>query len=127
MSFGYQDIATSLLAVLPLGFKRIGIFNRCGSNIKDYEELAAERKAGFEASDMNQPGDSKKGVKVILDVVRGEGVATGKSVPSTMLVGSDSFDVVQGELRRVNKFQTDSWVDLKEYGFLGYPLRLIGN
>ncbi len=60
---------------------------------------------------MNQPGDPKKGVKVILDVVRGEGAAAGKSVPSTVLVGSDSFDVVQRELARVNKFQTE-WADL---------------
>ncbi|KAF8906338.1 hypothetical protein CPB85DRAFT_1436984 [Mucidula mucida] len=124
--FAIRGLSESLdLEISPLGlrsicfdfgafrtkFLSVGTFDRIASDIKDYEALAAERKAGFEAADMNQPGDPKKGVKVILDVVRGEGAAAGKSVPSTVLVGSDSFDVVQRELARMNKFQTE-WADL---------------
>lgn len=42
-----------------------------------------------------QRGDPLKGVQVILDVVRGEGVAAGKEFPTNLILGSDCFEVVK--------------------------------
>ena len=44
----------------------------------------------------NQPGDTRKGAEVILDLVRGDGVAKGKEVPKSLVLGSDCFNAVEG-------------------------------
>ncbi|KAF9021171.1 NAD-P-binding protein [Hymenopellis radicata] len=121
--FAIRGLSESLhLEIAPLGlrsicfdfgafrtnFLSVGTFDRSGvSNIEEYQGLAADRKAQWDANDWNQPGDPQKGVNVVLEVVRGEGAATGRPVPSTMLVGLDSFNVVQEELKRVNAFQME--------------------
>lgn len=45
----------------------------------------------------NQPGDPKKGVQVIVDVIRGEGVAAGKEWPRSLCLGSDCHATVKAE------------------------------
>jgi hypothetical protein len=45
----------------------------------------------------NQPGDPLKGVEIMVDVVRGEGVAAGKPFPTSLSLGGDCFDVVKME------------------------------
>lgn len=64
-----------------------------------------------------QPGDPKKLVSVVLDVVREEGVALGKEIPFALPVGSDCFTVVQSTLNRTCKVLKD-WEDIiKGTGF----------
>jgi len=41
-----------------------------------------------------QPGDPNRAVEVILDLVRGEGVAQGREVPTTLPLGSDALEMV---------------------------------
>ncbi|KAI0318660.1 hypothetical protein OF83DRAFT_1082759 [Amylostereum chailletii] len=45
--------------------------------------------------DGHQPGDPKKGVKIFVDLVRGEGVAAGRSVPQALPLGSDGVKDVR--------------------------------
>lgn len=45
-----------------------------------------------------QPGDPKKGVEVVLDVVRGEGLAAGKPFPTSLALGSDCYSIIKVEL-----------------------------
>ncbi len=61
----------------------------------------------FSAYNTNQPGDPKKGVQVMLDVVRGEGVAQGKEFPKSLLLGSDCFGSVQKQLDDYLKLQSE--------------------
>ncbi|KAK0460631.1 uncharacterized protein EV420DRAFT_1332184 [Desarmillaria tabescens] len=75
------------------------------SRIDDYKELTNKVETAFQAYNGNQPGDPKKGVQVMLDVVRGEGVAQGKEFPKSLLLGSDCFGGVQQQLDGYLKLQ----------------------
>lgn len=44
-----------------------------------------------------QPGDPLKGVKIIVDVVRGEGQAAGKEFPPALALGTDCYSTAKGE------------------------------
>ena len=55
-----------------------------------------------------QLGNPEKGVQVMLDVVRGEGVAQGKEFPKSLLMGSDTFAVVQETIQGYLKLQ-ENW------------------
>ncbi len=52
------------------------------------------------AYDRQQPGDPKKGVRVVLDVVRDEGAAEGKAFPTDLLLGSDCRRAVQDVIQK---------------------------
>ncbi|KAG5640096.1 hypothetical protein DXG03_001233 [Asterophora parasitica] len=65
------------------------------SRIGDYQPMSDKANADFEAYNGKQPGDPRKGVKVIVDVIHGEGVATGKSFPTVLALGSDTYRVVK--------------------------------
>jgi hypothetical protein len=42
-----------------------------------------------------QPGSPEKGCAVMIDVVRGEGVAQGRTFPTVLQLGPDCFDEVK--------------------------------
>ncbi|KAK0484457.1 hypothetical protein IW261DRAFT_1330928 [Armillaria novae-zelandiae] len=77
------------------------------ARIDDYKELTDKVEAAFQAYNSNQPGNPKKGVQVMLDVVRGEGVAQGKEFPKSLLLGSDCFGSVQKQLDDYLKLQSE--------------------
>lgn len=70
-------------------------------------------KAVIVAYNGKQPGDPKKGVQVMLDVVRGEGVAQGKEFPNSLLLGSDCFEDVQDQIQGYLKLQKE-WEDVSK-------------
>ncbi|TFK69342.1 NAD(P)-binding protein [Pluteus cervinus] len=67
------------------------------SRIPDYQEMTDKANASLAAYNGRQPGDPQKGVNVILDVIRGEGVAVGKPFPSSLQLGSDCYRIVKEE------------------------------
>lgn len=58
-----------------------------------------------------QPGDPVKGVKVIIDLVRGEGFVKGKTVPSTIALGTDSYAMIKANLESRLK-EMEEWKEL---------------
>ena len=59
----------------------------------------------------NQLGDARKGANVIIDVVKGKGVAKDKEFTTAVLLGSDCYDHVRGVLTKaVAKF--DEWKEI---------------
>lgn len=54
------------------------------------------------------PGDPKRGVEVILDLIRGEGGAQGREVPKTIPLGTDCFEAVE-------RVSTGALATLKEW------------
>lgn len=63
------------------------------------------------AYNQNQPGDAKKGANVMIDVVKGEGVAKDKEFTPVVLLGSDCYNSVRGILSKaVTRF--DEWKDI---------------
>ena len=63
--------------------------NDPASAIADYAELNSIVTKFVQQMNNNQPGDPKKAVKIMIDVVKGEGVAEGKTVPERLPIGSD--------------------------------------
>ncbi|TRM59859.1 hypothetical protein BD626DRAFT_461923 [Schizophyllum amplum] len=65
------------------------------SRIEDYREMTERANQALLNYDEKQPGDPKKGVSIMLDVVRGEGIASGRPWEINVQLGSDCFDVVK--------------------------------
>jgi NAD(P)-dependent dehydrogenase (short-subunit alcohol dehydrogenase family) len=65
----------------------------------------------FQRTGDKQPGDAKRAVERIVDVVRGEGVAAGKPWPLWLFLGKDSEETVNGKIEEVAK-NLDQWKDV---------------
>ena len=61
----------------------------------DYQEMAQQAQAGTQAMEGHQPGDVKKVVETMIDVVKGEGVAKGKDMPKRLPLGTDALELVR--------------------------------
>ena len=59
----------------------------------------------------NQPGDPKKAVERIIDVVRSEGMASGKSLPKRLPLGQDSLAEIRKKCIETLKICED-WEEL---------------
>jgi hypothetical protein len=80
--------------IFELGFFRTKIMHP--ENVKsrpnpiaDYDDIRNGVAQFVQNINGNQPGDPKKAVEIILDVVREEGVAEGKSLPERLPLGPD--------------------------------------
>ena len=58
-----------------------------------------------------QPGDPKKGVEVMLDVIRGEGIAAGRPTPLVLGLGSDISNTIK-EVCDDKLKQLEEWKDV---------------
>ncbi|KAK0484438.1 hypothetical protein IW261DRAFT_1456503 [Armillaria novae-zelandiae] len=77
------------------------------AKIGDYREITEKVESGLQVSNGTQLGNPEKGVQVMLDVVRGEGVAQGKEFPKSLLMGSDTFAVVRDKTHEYLKLQAE--------------------
>jgi NAD(P)-dependent dehydrogenase (short-subunit alcohol dehydrogenase family) len=77
------------------------------SRIPDYEETVASISKTVSAIDRTQPGDPSKAVSIMLDVIRGEGVAEGKETPFRLPLGGDCFEQVKEKLDGMQKLLSD--------------------
>ncbi len=80
------------------------------NTISDYEGDSAVRKgtALMEAVNNKQPGDIKKGAKVIVDVLT---EATGKPVPLRLYLGQDAYEHIGDKCRETLAF-LEEWKDI---------------
>ncbi|KAH6899512.1 short chain dehydrogenase [Coprinopsis sp. MPI-PUGE-AT-0042] len=78
------------------------------SRIPDYEATSKQVEEALTAYNGKQPGDPEKGVRLILDVIKGTGVAAGKAFPRAMAVGSDSYNAAQEEMAK-EMARLDEW------------------
>jgi len=81
------------------------------SRISDYEPITTKVQQGLVAYNGNQPGDPKKGVQVMIDVVKGEGVAANKPFVPVVLLGSDCYRIVRDILEK-NVERMDDWKEI---------------
>ncbi|KAI4260723.1 MAG: hypothetical protein LQ352_000115 [Teloschistes flavicans] len=63
--------------------------------IEDYASIHKKQAQGVAAIHGKQAGDPKKAVERILDVVRGEGVAEGRSMPKRLPLGKDTLGIIR--------------------------------
>lgn len=59
----------------------------------------------------HQPGDPSKGARLIIDLVRGEGPAAGKKVPSVFSLGSDAYTLTRAASEHKIKV-LDEWKEV---------------
>jgi len=77
--------------------------------IPDYEGTAVRKgEEIMDAYDNKQPGDIKKGAKVMLDVLTG---ALGREIPKRLILGSDAFSLVKGKCEETIKI-LDEWKEV---------------
>lgn len=81
-----------------------------GSNvISDYENSKVRQGlALMEKFNNNQPGDIKKGAKVMVDVLTQR---TGKEIPDRLVLGSDAYGMIRGICENMIK-NMDTWKDV---------------
>jgi hypothetical protein len=86
--------------IFELGFFRTKIMDPenvkfRSSPIADYDDIQSGVAQFVQRINDNQPGDPEKAVEVILDVVREEGVAEGKSLPERLPMGPDCLAIMR--------------------------------
>lgn len=100
--------------ILELGLFRTKImgpenFKSQSNPIADYDEIREAIAQFVQSIDGNQPGDTKKAVEIIFTVVRGEGVAEGRSFPERLPLGPDSLTSLRvkavGDLAICNEWE----------------------
>lgn len=64
------------------------------SHISDYEEMEKGVASFVAATHGNQPGDPRKLVERIIDVIKSEGMAAGKPMPQRLPVGRDAMAAI---------------------------------
>ncbi|KAA1468986.1 NAD(P)-binding protein [Dentipellis sp. KUC8613] len=81
------------------------------SRIADYDNVCGAAAAALAAYDGKQPGDPVKGIKIMVDLIRGEGVAAGRTVPHTIQFGSDTLKTVR-DFCGETVARIDEWEDV---------------
>ncbi|KAA1475328.1 NAD(P)-binding protein [Dentipellis sp. KUC8613] len=79
------------------------------TRIADYDEVCGAVAAALVAYDGKQPSDPVKGIKIMVDLIRGEGIAEGRKVPHTIQFGSDT-------LKTVKEFCAETTSRIEEWG-----------
>ncbi|KAM0255517.1 hypothetical protein ACHAQJ_005664 [Trichoderma viride] len=105
--------------VRPLGLRSLliepGVFKTdllaksnvktAGSGIPEYNEVL---KAFYKMMENHtQSGDPKKGVAIVVDLVRQEGVAKGKAIPLRMALGPDAYGLIKNKCDETVKLLED--------------------
>ncbi|KAG8992316.1 hypothetical protein FRB94_011245 [Tulasnella sp. JGI-2019a] len=84
------------------------------SNIPDYRHVMEGNQEQLLNDDGNQPGDPVKLSEVVVDLVRGEGVAKGRELPTVALpLGKDAWVLVNGVVGQMGK-TLEEWKDVIE-------------
>jgi len=63
--------------------------------------------------DGNQPGDPKLGIARMVDVIKGEGLAKGKTVPWRMPIGTDAVEIIKTKCEETLKV-IEEWKDFSK-------------
>ncbi|KAG5352367.1 hypothetical protein C0989_002630 [Termitomyces sp. Mn162] len=124
--FALRGLSTTLHAeISPLGLRSIcaefGYFRTPilatahrvpqGVRIPDYSPVTDADNAFMKRYDGSQLGDPVKGVELIVDVVRGEGLAHGKPFPTVLAVGSDCYNIAKTESEKT-LIRLEDWKDV---------------
>ena len=65
--------------------------------ISDYSQISQAIEGFVAATNNNQPGDPRKLVERIIDVIKSEGLATGKAIPQRLPIGRDAMTTIKNK------------------------------
>ena len=100
-----------MLVVEPGAFRTEKMLSRPmfeDNRIADYDEMREVMKKRYAAVDGHQPGDPVKGMRVLVDVVRGEGAAEGKPWPLYLPLGLEAETAIRDK-SKVMADVLDEW------------------
>lgn len=105
--------------VVEPGYFRTGFLNPSArvsskARVDAYEDEntpTGKARRALAATDGNQLGDVNKGAEVVVDMLSGTGVASGKELPVRVLLGSDTEQVIRDKIARTNKI-LDEWSEV---------------
>jgi NAD(P)-dependent dehydrogenase (short-subunit alcohol dehydrogenase family) len=103
-----------VLLVAPGSFRTEGIYGQkyySDNRISDYDEIRDLSSRRFGSIAGNENGDPKKAMEVVVDVVKGEGVAKGKSWPGLLVLGEDAERDVRAKCTKTLQI-VDEWRDV---------------
>lgn len=108
--FGIQSI------IFEPGYYRTKVFSAQNYKVSppthaDYNDVFAAMVAGVGALDGNQRGDSVKCVERMIDVVKSEGMATGRPMPKRLPLGPDSMESSRAKCLETLQL-CDEWKDV---------------
>ena len=93
-----------VLLVIPGSFATEGMYRpsiSADNAIAGYDAMREESRLRFHSLAVSAKGDPDKAMEVVVDVVRGEGVASGKSWPFYLILGEDADRDVGMRCRKV--------------------------
>lgn len=79
--------------------------------IPDLEKATEGARAALQAYDGKQPGDPKKGAKIIVEALTGTGRCEGRKLPPRLALGNDAVKYIENVMG-VNKQNLGEWADL---------------
>ncbi|OAX35350.1 NAD(P)-binding protein [Rhizopogon vinicolor AM-OR11-026] len=104
-----------VLIVEPGAFRTENIyinkFDTWTNPIPDYDDIRASANAMWGSIHGKQPGDPVKAMKIIVDVVKGEGVAVGREWPLYLILGEDAERDVRNKCAKILG-HLDEWQDV---------------
>ncbi|GJE85476.1 NAD P-binding protein [Phanerochaete sordida] len=109
-----SPLGIRVLIVEPGAFRTENILSRplfAGNKIADYDGVRAVMERKYKEVAGHQPGDPVKAMRVLADVVRGEGVARGKEWPLYLPLGVEAEDAIRGKCKRMTGV-LDAWGDV---------------
>ena len=79
--------------------------------IPDLENATKETRNALEAYDRKQPGDPRKGAKIITEVLTGTGRCVGRKLPPRLALGNDAVKYIRGVME-TNMKSLEEWADV---------------
>lgn len=103
-----------VLLVAPGAFRTEGIYSSqlfTGNPIPYYDDLRKVTADRFNSIAGAQLGDPDKAMQVVVDVVRGEGVAEGRPYPRYLILGEDAEQDIRIKSHKILDV-LDEWKDV---------------
>ncbi|KAL8673533.1 MAG: hypothetical protein Q9224_007522 [Gallowayella concinna] len=79
--------------------------------LPDLAQATASSRSALETYDRKQPGDPKKGAKIIVEALTGTGRCVGRSLPPRLALGNDAVQYIRSVMQ-TNSQHLDEWADL---------------
>ncbi|KAJ3540275.1 hypothetical protein NMY22_g4366 [Coprinellus aureogranulatus] len=86
------------------------------ARVSAYQPLIDSVERHMKRADGKQPGDPKKGVQVIVDLLHKEGKFAGKAdseLPTSLALGSDAYKIIKGSLDE-DAANLEQWKEVTE-------------
>ncbi|KAG7095289.1 hypothetical protein E1B28_006058 [Marasmius oreades] len=114
LSVELASFNVKVLLVVPGAFRTEKMYSipfNEANPIPDYDDVRKSVMSQIAKIPGNEPGDPVKAMEVVVDIVRGEGVAKGKEWPGTILLGEDAEATYRKKETKLNQ-AIQEWIQV---------------